>query len=65
MATSETRLKNKIIAVMNECGAEQDNPQQSKEQFAEKLAQAVLFEIKNMSIVATSPSGPVVINSIV
>lgn len=61
MATSEARLKNKIIQVMDECGNEDDNPQTSKEKFAEKLAQAVIFEIKNMTITATAPNGAVTI----
>lgn len=61
MATSETRLKNKIIQVMDQCGSEENNPQDSKEKFAEKLAQAVIFEIKNMTITATAPNGAVTI----
>ena len=61
MATSELRLKNKIIQVMDECGSEEDNPQTSKEKFAERLAQAVIFEIKNMTITATAPNGAVTI----
>ena len=50
MATSEDRLKNKIIQVMDQCGSEENNPQDSKEKFAEKLAQAVIIEIKNMNL---------------
>lgn len=61
MATSETRLKEKIIAVMDECSVEEDSPETSKELFAEKLAQAVIFEIKNMTITATAPNGVVTI----
>jgi hypothetical protein len=61
MATSEQRLKNKIIAVMDQCALEETNPQESKEQFAEKLAKAVIFEIKNMTITATAPNGAVTI----
>lgn len=61
MATSEDRLKNKIIQVMDQCGSEENNPQNSKEKFAEKLAQAVIFEIKNMTITATAPNGAVTI----
>ncbi|MCT4238476.1 hypothetical protein ATE49_04325 [Elizabethkingia miricola] len=61
MATSEDRLKNKIIQVMDQCGSEENNPQDSKEKFAEKLAQAVIFEIKNMTITATAPNGAVTI----
>ncbi len=64
MATSEERLKQKIIDVMDECGLEQDSPETSKEIFAEKLAAAVIFEIKNMTITATAPNGTVTIISI-
>lgn len=64
MATSKDRLKNKIIQVMDECGAEENNPQQSKEKFADKLAEAVINEIKNMTITATAPNGNVTIVSI-
>ena len=64
MATSEERLKNKIIEVMDECAAEETSPETSKEKFAEKLAAAVIFEIKNMTIAATAPNGTVTIISI-
>lgn len=64
MATSKDRLKNKIILVMDECAAEEDNPQLSKEKFADKIAEAVIFEIKNMTITATAPNGAVTIVSI-
>ena len=64
MATSEVRLKNKIIEVMDQCAIEEDSPQTSKEKFAEELAKAMIFEIKNMTITATSPSGAVTIISI-
>ena len=64
MATSEERLKQKIIDVMDECGLEEDSPETSKEKLAEKLAQAVIFEIKNMTITATAPNGTVTIISI-
>lgn len=61
MATSEERLKNKIIEVMDECGLEKNSPETSKERFAEELAKAVIFEIKNMTITATAPNGTVTI----
>ena len=64
MATSEIRLKNKIMQVMDECGIEENDPQSSKEKFAEKLAQAFIFEIKNMTITATAPNGVVTIINI-
>ena len=46
---------------MDECSVEENSPETSKEQFAEKLAQAVIFEIKNMTITATAPNGAVTI----
>jgi len=64
MPTSEDRLKTKIIEVMDQCAAENDNPQQSKEKFAEAVAKAVIFEIKNMTITATAPNGAVTIINI-
>lgn len=64
MATSEERLKNKIIKVMDECGKENDNPQDSKEKFAEALAKAVIHEIKQMTITATCSHGPVTVSNI-
>lgn len=64
MATSEQRLKDKIIQVMDECGQEQNSPQQSKEKFAEALAEAIIFEIKEMTITATVPNGAVTIINI-
>ena len=36
----------------------------SNKKFAEKLAAAVIFEIKNMTITATAPNGTVTIISI-
>ena len=61
MPTDITRLENKIIQVMDECGTEEDNPQQSKQKFAKKIAEAVIFEIKNITITATAPNGVVTI----
>ncbi len=61
MATNETRLKDKIISVMDECALEETDPQTFKENFAEKLAQAFIFEIKNMTITAIAPNGAVTI----
>ena len=37
MATSEDRLKNKIIQVMDDCGLEEDSPEDSKTNFAEAM----------------------------
>jgi len=64
MPTSEERLENKIIEVMDECGLEDNSPEESKTKFAKAIAQAVIFEIKNMTITATAPNGNVTIISI-
>lgn len=61
MATSEERLKNKIIEVMDECRVEENDSEASKNNFADKLAKAVIFEIKNMTITAAAPNGAVTI----
>lgn len=61
MPTSEERLTDKIIAVMDECGLEENSPEDSKTKFAKELAKAVIFEIKNMTITATAPNGAVTI----
>ncbi len=65
MPTSEERLENKIIQVMDECGLEESSPEESKTKFAKAIAQAVIFEIKNMTITATTPNGAVTIISII
>lgn len=64
MATSEVRLKNRIIKVMDQCAVEEDSPEASKVKFAEELAKAMIFEIKNMTITASAPNGAVTIISI-
>lgn len=64
MATSEERIKNKIIEAMDKCGLEDNSPEESKIKFAEAIAKAVIFEIKNMTITATAPNGNVTIISI-
>lgn len=46
---------------MDECGLEENSPEDSKIQFAEAIAEAVIFEIKNMTITATAPNGAVTI----
>ncbi len=61
MPTSEERLKSKIIEVMDECGLEENSPEESKTKFAEAIAEAVIFEIKNMTITANAPNGAVTI----
>ena len=64
MPTSKERLKSKIIEVMDECGLEDNSPEDSKTQLAEAIAEAVIFEIKNMTITATAPNGAVTIINI-
>ncbi|MRI64524.1 hypothetical protein EDM00_11085 [Ornithobacterium rhinotracheale] len=59
---NENRLKNKIVAAMDKCQQEEDNPNRSKEQFAGDLARAIVEEIKALQIHYTSgliapPSG--------
>lgn len=49
---------------MDECGLEENSPEDSKTKFAEAIAEAVIFEIKNMTITATAPNGNVTIISI-
>ncbi|UDQ54987.1 hypothetical protein LJF28_04795 [Chryseobacterium indologenes] len=61
MPTSKERLKTKIIQVMDDCGTEENDPQGSKEKFADIIAEAVIYEIKNMTITATAPNGNVII----
>lgn len=50
MALSTQRLKDKIIALLNECREETDNPDTSRDKFAEKLAKAIVEEIKEIQI---------------
>lgn len=61
MALNETRLANKIIAVMDECQKETNDPNASKVNFATKLAKAIVEEIKeakiNYTTGLTAPSG--------
>lgn len=59
MALNKERLKQKIIKIMDICGKETDNPKQSKETFAEELSEAIIEEIKNITITATAPNGSV------
>lgn len=46
---------------MDECGLEENSPEDSKTKFAEAIAEAVIFEIKNMTITANAPNGAVTI----
>lgn len=66
MAMDAGFLKTKIIEVMTDIRTEVDDPDDSMDQFAEKLATAIVNEVKKMTIVATATSGggPVTIVSI-
>lgn len=63
MALSETRLQQKIIAIINNCRLDEDNGETAKEQFASELAKAIIEEIKQLNINYTSglvaPNGAV------
>ncbi|QYS86303.1 hypothetical protein JJC03_15460 [Flavobacterium oreochromis] len=65
MPLNEQRLTNKIVAILDECQQENDNPNASKQNFASKLAKAIIEEIKEAKInyttglVAPSGGGPV------
>ncbi|QAR31114.1 hypothetical protein EQP59_07110 [Ornithobacterium rhinotracheale] len=54
MALNAERLKNKIVAAMDKCQREEDNPNRSKEEFAQALASAIVEEIKGLQIIYTS-----------
>lgn len=62
---NENRLKNKIVAAMDKCQQEEDDPNRSKEEFAQALATAIVEEIKELKIIystgliAPSSGGPV------
>ncbi|MDV4024254.1 hypothetical protein CMT52_07875 [Elizabethkingia anophelis] len=64
MALSEIRLEDKIVEVMREIRSEENDPDMSMRSFAKKLAKAIVEEIKETTIVATAPNGPVTIQSI-
>lgn len=61
MPLNKDRLKNRIIAVIEKCQKENDNPDASKINFAEELASAVVEEIKQSKIIyingLVAPSG--------
>ncbi|MDO5608250.1 MAG: hypothetical protein Q4G08_07345 [Capnocytophaga sp.] len=63
MALDTNRLKTKIIAAMDKCQKETDDPNRSKEQFAESVATAIVEEIKELKIIytagLTAPNGAV------
>lgn len=61
MAMNAAALAQKIKGVMQEIRTEQDNPDGSMDAFAEKLAAAIVEEVRKMTITATAPNGPVTV----
>ena len=61
MALNIARLKDKIIEVMMDIREEDNDPDNSMNEFAQKLATAIVEEIKEVTITATAPNGPVTI----
>ena len=64
MPMSEANLAQKIIEVMQDIRVEETDPDNSMNIFAQKLATAIVTEVKKMTIVATAPNGAVTIVSI-
>lgn len=54
MALSETRVKNKIIAIIDDCRLDEEDGETAKEKFASDLAKAIVEEIKELKINYTS-----------
>ena len=50
MSLNHGRLKGKIVDVLDECQNESDNPNTSKNLLADRLAAAMIEEMKQMSI---------------
>lgn len=61
---NEAVLAQKIKDVMTEIRTEENDPDQSMEKFAEKLATAIVTEVRKMTITATAPNGPVSVTNI-
>ena len=61
MPMIEAVLAQKIKDVMMEIRAEETDPDASMNNFAEKLAKAIIEEVKKITITATAPNGPVTI----
>lgn len=63
MPLDETRLSNKIKAVLNQTRQETDDADASRDALADDLAKAIVEEIKELTIIyttgLTAPSGPV------
>lgn len=50
MSLNKERLKNRIADVLDACGQEENDPGLSKELLADLLSEAIIQEIKNMTI---------------
>lgn len=63
MSLNQARLKNKIVSVLNECQQEDNDPDSSKTLLADRLATAIIEEIKQLKINYTTglvaPNGAV------
>lgn len=57
MSLLESRLSEKIEATMEARSLETENPDASRKSFADELAKAIVEEIKQITIIATVPSG--------
>lgn len=64
MAMNESVLAQKIKEVMTEIRSEETDPDASMNSFAEKLAKAIVDEVRKITITATAPNGPVTVTKI-
>lgn len=64
MAMNEADLAQKIIEVMQEIRVEENDPDGSMTTFANRLATAIITEVRKMTITATAPNGTVTIINI-
>lgn len=65
MPLNKDRLKNKLLKIFDECRKDTGNGDESKEKFADLLADAILEEVQELTItyttglIAPSSGGPV------
>lgn len=64
MAMNKDDLANKIKEVMADIRKEESDPDASMNLFAEKIAEAIVDEVRKMTITATAPNGPVTVTQI-
>ena len=55
MALSESRLENKIVAILNACKTEELDPGKAKTKFSKELAKAIVEEIKLADVTGVCP----------